>query len=135
MIPVRNPPPGTRRAVQLSLMAELDAGAYPDLPRSPDPHRCDGMEPGTPEWARRGSLGHLCEACGFPCGTTDCHVRCCGTELSNRHVEGSYCTGHPCPGCSAVDDLDEDWAEDDDEPIHLPAGRRVETVTVAGGVL
>lgn len=71
----------------------------------PDPHRCDHLTPGTPEWARVGRIGHRCEKCGNGCGTTDCHIACCGTESKWRlkKLDGSYCTGHPCSACHRED--------------------------------
>lgn len=57
----------------------------------PDPHRTDHLQPGTPEWARIGSAGHRCRRCDNGCGTSSCHVTCCGT---------GHCTGHPCPACT-----------------------------------
>ena len=91
----------TRRAIA-EWHALADGLPRVDPTDEPDPHRCDQLEIGSPQWAHVGSLGHRCQRCGNACGSTDCHEACCGTESywRLRKPSGSYCSGHPCPACS-----------------------------------
>lgn len=78
-------------------MAEQLALFPPPWPR-PSPERVAEIM----AWNR----GHTCEHCGNGCGTTDCHVACCGTESQHRNTAGGYCCGHPCPTCRGQDPKD-----------------------------
>jgi hypothetical protein len=125
---------------QLALFDTAGPPCEFELPTVPDPHRCDALTVGTREWAIRGTLGHRCSSCGYPCGSSDHHIRCCGTEVQHRNTVGSYCSGHPCPGCHREPDDDEEYGYDDayHSPVQLVTahGRRtVQTITVRAGVL